>query len=261
MIVLGINETHCATAAVLRDGRIVGCASEERFTRLKNDAGYPGGRWTRCSPISASAGRDRPRGPGRNARGLPRVAEPRAPRRGVRAAVLRGRLAVAPATPGAAGEEARPATRDRRRRPRQVRHQPGGAAWPGHRAPRARPGPHRLPRPPRVPRRRRLVRVRLRRAARARPHQRQLRGRPLRDRLHRPRARARPPRGGPERPRLPRLLLLLRDPRPRHEVRRARVQGDGAGALCRRALGEPGRGGPARRVRPGRGPARHVPLA
>jgi carbamoyltransferase len=41
VIVLGINETHCATAAVLRDGRIVGCASEERFTRLKNDAGYP----------------------------------------------------------------------------------------------------------------------------------------------------------------------------------------------------------------------------
>src|SRR5215468_10577684 len=41
MIVLGLNETHCATAAVLRDGRIVGCASEERFSRLKNDAGYP----------------------------------------------------------------------------------------------------------------------------------------------------------------------------------------------------------------------------
>jgi predicted NodU family carbamoyl transferase len=41
MIVLGLNDTHCATAAVLRDGRIVGCASEERFTRLKNDAGYP----------------------------------------------------------------------------------------------------------------------------------------------------------------------------------------------------------------------------
>ncbi len=41
MIILGINETHCATAAVLRDGRIVGCASEERFTRLKNEAGYP----------------------------------------------------------------------------------------------------------------------------------------------------------------------------------------------------------------------------
>ena len=43
MIVLGISETHCATAAVLRDGRVVGCASEERFTRLKNDAGYPRG--------------------------------------------------------------------------------------------------------------------------------------------------------------------------------------------------------------------------
>ena len=41
MIVLGLNETHCATAAVLQDGRVVGCASEERFTRLKNDAGYP----------------------------------------------------------------------------------------------------------------------------------------------------------------------------------------------------------------------------
>src|SRR5438552_7883724 len=41
MIVLGINETHCATAALLRDGEIIGCASEERFTRLKNDAGYP----------------------------------------------------------------------------------------------------------------------------------------------------------------------------------------------------------------------------
>jgi carbamoyltransferase len=41
MIVLGLNETHCATAAVLRDGVIVGCASEERFSRLKNDAGYP----------------------------------------------------------------------------------------------------------------------------------------------------------------------------------------------------------------------------
>jgi carbamoyltransferase len=41
MIVLGINETHCATAALLRDGAIVGCASEERFSRLKNEAGYP----------------------------------------------------------------------------------------------------------------------------------------------------------------------------------------------------------------------------
>ena len=41
MIVLGITETHCATAAVLADGRIIGCASEERWSRIKNDAGYP----------------------------------------------------------------------------------------------------------------------------------------------------------------------------------------------------------------------------
>ncbi len=41
MVILGINETHCATAAVLKDGKIVGCASEERFTRVKNDSGYP----------------------------------------------------------------------------------------------------------------------------------------------------------------------------------------------------------------------------
>src|SRR2546426_221523 len=41
MIVLGITETHCATAAILRDGAIVGCASEERFTRLKTAAGHP----------------------------------------------------------------------------------------------------------------------------------------------------------------------------------------------------------------------------
>src|SRR3990172_2938868 len=41
MIVLGISETQCATAAILRDGEVVGCASEEGFSRLKNDAGYP----------------------------------------------------------------------------------------------------------------------------------------------------------------------------------------------------------------------------
>ena len=43
MIVLGITETHCATAALLKDGRIIGCASEERWSRIKNDAGYPQG--------------------------------------------------------------------------------------------------------------------------------------------------------------------------------------------------------------------------
>jgi len=44
----GVSETHCATAAILRDGEIVACASEERFSRLKNDAGYPRQAVTRC---------------------------------------------------------------------------------------------------------------------------------------------------------------------------------------------------------------------
>ena len=48
MIVLGISETHCATDwPYSRDGEIIGCASEERFSRLKNDAGIRAGRSTR----------------------------------------------------------------------------------------------------------------------------------------------------------------------------------------------------------------------
>jgi len=41
MIILGINEDHNATAALMRDGEIIGCASEERFSRRKNDTEYP----------------------------------------------------------------------------------------------------------------------------------------------------------------------------------------------------------------------------
>ncbi|MFQ6111876.1 MAG: carbamoyltransferase N-terminal domain-containing protein, partial [Nitrospinota bacterium] len=41
MIVLGINDGHCATAALLKDGEVLGCVSEERFTRNKNESGYP----------------------------------------------------------------------------------------------------------------------------------------------------------------------------------------------------------------------------
>jgi carbamoyltransferase len=41
MIVLGIADGPRATAAVLRDGSIVAAASEERFSRIKNDGGYP----------------------------------------------------------------------------------------------------------------------------------------------------------------------------------------------------------------------------
>lgn len=41
MIVLGVNEDHNATAALIKDGRVLYCASEERITRSKNDIGYP----------------------------------------------------------------------------------------------------------------------------------------------------------------------------------------------------------------------------
>lgn len=41
MYILGLNIGHNATAALLKDGKIVGCVSEERFTRLKNYTGIP----------------------------------------------------------------------------------------------------------------------------------------------------------------------------------------------------------------------------
>ena len=39
--ILGISESHTATAALLKDGEIIACASEERFTRKKLQAGIP----------------------------------------------------------------------------------------------------------------------------------------------------------------------------------------------------------------------------
>jgi len=41
LITLGIHDGHNATAALMVEGRVVACVSEERFTRLKNDCGYP----------------------------------------------------------------------------------------------------------------------------------------------------------------------------------------------------------------------------
>lgn len=41
MYVLGINETHTAAAALLKDGEVIACAQEERFTRVKAQSGYP----------------------------------------------------------------------------------------------------------------------------------------------------------------------------------------------------------------------------
>jgi len=41
VIILGINDSHNATAAILKDGKIIACVSEERFTRIKNQGGIP----------------------------------------------------------------------------------------------------------------------------------------------------------------------------------------------------------------------------
>ncbi len=40
-LILGISDSHCATACLLRDGEVIGCLSEERLTRIKNQGGYP----------------------------------------------------------------------------------------------------------------------------------------------------------------------------------------------------------------------------
>ena len=40
MILLGITEDHNCTAAIIKNGEVAACASEERFTRTKNDMGY-----------------------------------------------------------------------------------------------------------------------------------------------------------------------------------------------------------------------------
>lgn len=41
MVILGINASHTATACLLKDGEILACISEERLTRVKNQAGFP----------------------------------------------------------------------------------------------------------------------------------------------------------------------------------------------------------------------------
>jgi len=41
LIILGINEDHNGSAAIIKDGKVLACASEERFTRVKNDTEYP----------------------------------------------------------------------------------------------------------------------------------------------------------------------------------------------------------------------------
>lgn len=41
MYILGLHIGHNATAALLKDGEILGCVSEERFVGIKNVSGYP----------------------------------------------------------------------------------------------------------------------------------------------------------------------------------------------------------------------------
>lgn len=41
MYILGIYNAHNATAALMKDGKVVACASEERFSRVKNQYGFP----------------------------------------------------------------------------------------------------------------------------------------------------------------------------------------------------------------------------
>lgn len=41
MYILGINVSKNATAALLKDGQIIACVQEERFTRVKNQSGFP----------------------------------------------------------------------------------------------------------------------------------------------------------------------------------------------------------------------------
>ena len=40
-IILGINWEQNSTASLMIDGKIVGCSSEERFSKIKNDERYP----------------------------------------------------------------------------------------------------------------------------------------------------------------------------------------------------------------------------
>lgn len=58
MIILGVHDGHNATAAVMVDGVVKACASEERFTRVKMDAGYPVHAVDYCLREAGVRGRD-----------------------------------------------------------------------------------------------------------------------------------------------------------------------------------------------------------
>lgn len=58
MIVLGINDGHQASAAIIVDGRLIAAIAEERFTRRKNEHGYPRHAVTACLKLAGVAAAD-----------------------------------------------------------------------------------------------------------------------------------------------------------------------------------------------------------
>lgn len=41
MAIIGIHDAHDAGAGIVKDGKVIGAVNEERFTKLKNDVGFP----------------------------------------------------------------------------------------------------------------------------------------------------------------------------------------------------------------------------
>ena len=46
--ILGINDTHDASAALVKNGKIICAISEERVQRIKSTGGYPKGAISAC---------------------------------------------------------------------------------------------------------------------------------------------------------------------------------------------------------------------
>lgn len=59
MYILGIScYYHDAAAALLKDGKLIAAAEEERFTRIKHDFGFPDNAISFCLDYAGISGRD-----------------------------------------------------------------------------------------------------------------------------------------------------------------------------------------------------------
>lgn len=58
MYILGIYNAHNATACLLKDGKVLACVSEERFTRIKNQYGFPKNAIDYCLREAGISGSD-----------------------------------------------------------------------------------------------------------------------------------------------------------------------------------------------------------